>query len=236
MDVRVGLWRKLCADNWCFWTVVLDKTFESSMDCKEIQPVLSKGDQSWMFFGRKAMTKLDSVLKTRDIVLLTKVHIVKAMVFLGVMYGCQSWSIKKAEHWVYGFELWCWRRLLRVPWTARRSNLSILKEINPEYSLEGLLLKLRLRYLGHLMWRTTHWKRPWCWERLRAGREGGDRGWNGWMASMTQWTWVWVNSGSWWWTGKSGVLQSMGSQRVGYDWATELNWTDNWQIYKWLTF
>ena len=118
--------------------------------------------------------------------------------------------------------------LLRVPWTARRSNQSILKEIRSEYPLEGLMLKLKLQYFGHLMWKElTHWKRPWCWERLTAGGEGDDRGWGGWMASLTQWTWVWVNFGSWWWTGRPGVLQSMGSQRVGHDWATELNWCKN---------
>ena len=100
------------------------------------------------------MTNLDSILKSRDITLLTKVHLVKAMVFPVVMYGCESWTVKKAECWrIDAFELWCWRRLLRVPWTARRSNQSILKEISPEYSLEGLMLKLKLQYLGHLMWR-----------------------------------------------------------------------------------
>ena len=105
--------------------------------------------------GRKVMINLHSILKSRDITLLTKVHLVKAMVFPVVMYRCESWSIKKAEHQrVDAFELWCWRRLLRVPWTARRSNQSILKEINPEYSLEGLMLKLKLQYFGHLMGRT----------------------------------------------------------------------------------
>ena len=98
------------------------------------------------------------------------------------------------------------------------------KEISPEYSLEGLILKLKLQYFGHLMQKLTHWKRPWYWESLKAG-EGDNRGWDGWMASQTQWTWVWVNSGSWWWTGRPGMLQSMGSQRVGHDWTTELNWT-----------
>ena len=93
------------------------------------------------------------------------------------------------------FELWCRRRLLRVPWTEKRSNQSILKEINPKYSLEGLMLKLKLKHSVHLMWRMTHWKRPWCWERLSAREEGDDRGWDGWMASLTQWTWVWANSG-----------------------------------------
>ena len=110
-----------------------------------------------LLLGRKAMTNLDSMLKSRDITLLTKVHLVKAMVFPVVMYGYKSWDIKKAEHQrIYASELWCWRRLLRVPWTTRRSNQSILKEINPEYSLEALMLKLKLQYFGHL----THWKRP----------------------------------------------------------------------------
>ena len=139
------------------------------------------------------------------------------------MYRCESWTIKKTECWRFdAFELWCWRRLLRIPWTARRSNQSILKEINPKYSLEGLMLKLKLQYFGHLNEELIHLKIPRCWERLKAG-EGDGRGCDGWMASPTQWTWVWVNSGSWWWTGRPGVLQSMGSQRVGQDWATELN-------------
>ena len=119
--------------------------------------------------GRKAVTNLDSILKTKDITLPTKVYIVKALVFPVVMYGCESWTIKKAERQrIDAFELWCWRRLLRVPWTARRSNQSILKEISPGCSLEGLMLKLKLQYFGHL----THLKRPWCCERLRAGGEG----------------------------------------------------------------
>ena len=105
-----------------------------------------------LLLGRKAMTNLDSILKSRDITLLTEVHLVKAIIFPVVMYGCESWTIKKAEHRrIDAFELWCWKRLLRVPWTARRSNPSILKEISPEYSLEGLMLKLKLQYFGHLM-------------------------------------------------------------------------------------
>ena len=113
------------------------------------------------------------------------------------------------------------RRLLRVPWTLRRSNQSILKEISPGCSLEGLMLKLKATSHEEL----THWKRLWCWEGLGAG-EGDDRGWDGWMASLTRWTWVWVNSGSWWWTGRPGVLWFMGLQTVRHDWATELNWTE----------
>ena len=155
----------------------------------------------------------------------TKVRIVKAIVFPVVVYGCESWTIKKAEHQrIDAFELRCWRRLLRVPWTARRSNHSILKEISPEYALEGLMLKLKLLTLATWCEELTLLERPWCWERLTAGGEGDDGGWDGWMASPTQWTWVWVNSGSCWWTGGPGVLQSVGSQRVGHNWATELNW------------
>ena len=168
------------------------------------------------------MTNLDSMLKSRDIILPTKVHLVKAMVFPVIIYGYESWAIKKAECWrIDAFELWCWRRLLRVPWTARRSNQSILKEISPGCSLEGLMLKLKLQYFATWCEELTHWKRPWCWERLKAGGEGDKRGWGGWTASLTQWRWVWVNSRSWWWTGRPGVLQTMGSQRIGHNWVTE---------------
>ena len=171
-----------------------------------------------LLFGRKAMTNIDSILKSRDITLPTKVHLDKAMVFPAVMYGCESWTVKKAEHWrIYAFEVWCWRRLLRVPWTARRSNQSILKEISPEHSLEGLMLKLKLQYFGHLLQELTHWKRSWHWKRLKAGGEGDNRGWDGWMASPTHWTWVWASPRSWWQTGKPGVLQSTGLQRVRHD-------------------
>ena len=133
-----------------------------------------------LLLGRKVMTNLDSILKSRDITLPTKVHLVKAMVFPVVMYGCESWTIKKAEHQrIDAFELWFWRRLLRVPWTARRSNQSILKEISLEYSLEGLMLKLKLQHFGHWCEELIHLKRPWCCERLRAGGEGDNRGWDG---------------------------------------------------------
>ena len=129
------------------------------------------------------------------------------MVFPMVLYGCESWTIKKTEHQkIDAFELWCWRRLWRVPWTARRSNQSILKEMSPEYSLEVQNIH------GCWGWNSntfatwceelTHWKRPWCQERLKAGWKGDDRRWNGWMASLTWWTWVWSSSRSWWWTGK----------------------------------
>ena len=132
------------------------------------------------------MTNLDGVLKSRDITLPTQVRTVKAVVFLVVRYGCESWTIKKAERQkIDAFQLWCWRRRSRVPWAARRSNQSILKEISPEYQYwsSGTVAA----------WceEPTHWKRPWCWERLQAGGEGDDRGWDGWMASLTQWTWTW---------------------------------------------
>ena len=132
-----------------------------------------------LLLGRKVMTNLDSIFKSRDITLPTKVHLVKAQVCPAVMYGCESWTVKKAEHQrIDAFELWCWRRLLRVPWTARRSNQSILKDISPGISLEGLMLKLKLQYFGHLCEEPPPWKRPWCWERLRAGGEGDHRGWD----------------------------------------------------------
>ena len=154
------------------------------------------------------------------------------MVFLVVKHRCASWTIRKAEHWrIDAFELWCWRRLLRITWTARRSNQSVLKEINTEYTFSiGLMLKdwcwsWNSNTLATWCKEPTHWKRPWYWERLRAGGEGDDRGWDGCMATPTLWTWVRVNPGSWWWTRRPGVLQFMGSQsqtRLS-DW-TELNW------------
>ena len=139
------------------------------------------------------------------------------------MYGCESWTIKKAEHQrTDAFELWCWRRLLEVPWTARRSNQSILKEISPEYSLEGVMLKLKLQYFGHLMRRTDSFGKTLMLGKTEGRRRRGDRGWDGWMASPTQWTWVWESSGSWWWTGKPG--SPWGHQES--DMTERLNWTD----------
>ena len=146
---------------------------------------------------------------------------VKAMVLPVVMYGRESWTIKKAEHWrIDAFELWCWRRLLRVPWTARRSTQSTLKEINPhwkDWCWSSNTLAIRCK-------EPTHWKTPWCWERLKAGGKGDDRGWYGWMASLTQWTLAWASSWRWWRTGKTGVLQSMGSQSRTWlsDWTTAI--------------
>ena len=129
-----------------------------------------------LLLGRKVMTNLDSIFKSRDITLPTKVCLVKAMVFPVVMYGCESWTIKKAEHWrIDAFELWCWKRLLRVPWTARRSNQSILKQISPWCSLEGLMLKLKLQYFGHLMQSADSFKKTLMLGKLKVGGEGDDR-------------------------------------------------------------
>ena len=169
------------------------------------------------------MTNLDSILKSRDITLPIKVHLVTAMVLPVIMYGCESWTIKKAEcQRIDVFELWCWRRLLSVPWTARRSNQSILKEISLGVHWKDWCWSWNSNTLVTWGKEPTHCKRPWCWERLKAGGEGDDRVGDGWMASPTQWTWVCASSGRWWRTGKHGMPQSMGSQRVGHDWATEL--------------
>ena len=169
------------------------------------------------------MPNLDSIFQSRDITLPTKVRLVKAMVFPVVMHGCESWSIKKAEHRrTEALELWCWRRPLRVPWTARRSNESVLKEVVLGVHWRDWCWSWNSNTLATWCGELTHWKRPWCWERLRAGGEKDDRGWDGWMASPTQWTWVWVDSGHWWRTGRPGMLQFMGLQRVGHEWATEL--------------
>ena len=179
-----------------------------------------------LLLGRKVMTNLDSILKCRDITLSTKVHLVKAVVFPVVMYGCESWTMKKAECWrIDAFELWCWRRLLRVPWTARRSNQSIIKEISHGCSLEGLMLKLKLQYFGHLMQRADSFEKTLMIGKIEGGRRRGRQRMRWLDGILTQWTRVWVNSGSWWWTGRPGVLWFMGSQRVGHDWATKLNWT-----------
>ena len=165
-----------------------------------------------LLLGRKVMTNLDSISKSRDITLPTKIPSSQSsrFFFSVVMYACESWTIKKAEHQRSDtFELWCWRRLLRVPWTARRSkgwNSNTLSTWCEE---------------------PFYWRRPWCWEWLRAGGEGDDRGWDCWMVSPSRWTWVWVGSRSWWGTGRPGMLQSTGLQRVRHDWASELNWTDN---------
>ena len=147
------------------------------------------------------------------------------MVFPVVMYGCESWTVKKAEcRRIDAFELWCWRRLLRVPWTAKGSNQSILKEISPGCSLEELMLKLKLQSFGHLMWRVDLLEKTLMLGGIEGRRRRGQQRMRWLDGIIDWWTWVWVNSGRWWWTGRPGVLQFMGSQRVGYDWSTELNW------------
>ena len=170
-----------------------------------------------LILRRKVMTNLDSIKKA-DITLSTKVHLVKAMVFPVVMYGCESWTVKKAEcQRTDAFELWYWRGLLRVPWTARRSNQSILKEISPGCSLEGQMLKLKLQYFGHLMRRAHTLEKTLMLGKTEGRRRRGQQRIR-WLDGITDsWTWVWVNSGSWWWTGRPGMLQSMRSQIVGHD-------------------
>ena len=170
------------------------------------------------------MTNLDSILKIRDITWPRKVHLVKVMVFPVVMYGCESWTIKKAECWRnYAFELWCWRKLLRVPWTARRS----IQPVHPKGNQSWLFIgRTDAEAEAPIFWppdgeELTHWKRPWCWQRLKTGGEGDNRGQDGWMALLTQWTWIWASSGREWRTVKPGVLQSVGSQRVRHDLATK---------------
>ena len=173
------------------------------------------------------MPNLDSILKSRAITLPAKVHLINAVVFPVVMYGCESWTMKKAERRrIDAFELWCWRRFLRVPRTARWSNQSVLKEISPEYSLEGLMLKLKLRYFCHLMWRTDSLEKTLMLGKIECRRRRGWQRLRGWMASLTQWTWVWANSEGWWRTGKPGVLQSTESQLDTIEWLnlTELNY------------
>ena len=177
-----------------------------------------------LLLGRKVMTNLDSILESRNITLSTEVHLVKAMVFPAVMYGCESWAIKKTECWrIDAFELWCWRRLLRVPWTARRSNQSILKEISPGISLEGMMLKLKLQlWLPHgkswLIGKDSDAGRDWGQEE-KGTTEHEVAGWHHWLDGC-----VWVNFGGWWWSGSPGLLRFMGLQRVGHNWVTELKW------------
>ena len=169
-----------------------------------------------LLLGSKVMTNIDSMLKSRDITWPTKVHLVKAMVFPVVMYGCESWTVK-AERWrIDAFELLCWR-----------SKQSILKEISPGCSLEELMLKLKLQYFRHLMRRVDSLEKTLMLGGIGDRRGRGGQRIDGWMASPTRWTWAWVDSRSWWWTGRPGVLQFMGLQRVADDWATELNWAEH---------
>jgi len=182
-----------------------------------------------LLLGRKTMTNLDSILKSRDITLPTKFHLVKFMVFPVVMYECESWTIKKAKHWrIDGFELWCWRRL-ESPLDCKE-----IQPVHPKGNKSWIFIgKTDAEAETPIFWPpdVKNWlfgKDPdagkdWSWEK------GDDRGGDGWMTSLTRWTWVWVNSRSWWWTGRPGVLQSMELWRVGQDWETELNWT-GWKV------
>ena len=215
--------------NWCFWTLVLDCweswTFSKFLRYEDDATLMAESHEikRLLIFGRKAITNLGSILKSRDITLLMKVHIDKAMIF---PVSCMDHKIGLAlNNWC--FWTWCWKRLLKVLWTARRSNQSILKETSTEYSLEGLMLKLKLQYFGHLRGRTDSLEKILMLKKIEGKRRSVDRWWDDWMASPTRWTWIWASSGSWWWTGKTGVLQSMASQKVGQDWATELNW-ESW--------
>ena len=179
--------------------------------------------KSHLLLERKVMTNLDSILESRDITLPTKFHLVKAMVFPVVMYGCESWTIKKAEHWrIDAFELWCWGRLLRVPWTSPRSNQSILKEISIECTLEGLILKLKPQYFDHLNQRTHSLEKTLMLGKIK---DTSRRGWQRmrWLDDISDSMDMGINSGSWWWIRRPGMMQSMWSQRIGHDWATELN-------------
>ena len=171
------------------------------------------------------MTNLDSILKNRDITLPAKVCRVKVTVFPVVMCGCESWTIKKAKCWrIDAFELWCWSRLLRVPWTARNSNQSILKEISPEYSLEELMLKLKLQYFGHLMRRTNSLEKTLMLGKIEGRRRRGQQRMI-WLDGITnKWTWVWVNSRNWWWTGSLSCCSPWGCKES--DTTERLNWTD----------
>ena len=208
---------------WKQWlTIFLGSKITADGDC-------SHEIKRRLLLGRKVMTNLDNIVKSRDITLPTNVCLVKAMVFPVVMYGygCESWTIKKAEHRrIDAFELWCWRRLLRVPWLARRSNKSILKEMSPGCSLEGLMLKLKFQYFGHLMWRADSFEKTLMLEWLRAGGEGDDRGWDGWMVSPTQLTWVWVDSRSWW--------LDREAWRAAIPWGCKESDTTEWLKWNWI--
>ena len=157
------------------------------------------------------------------------------MIFPVVVYGSESWTIKRAEYQrIDAFELWCWRRLLGVPWTAERSNQSIQRESVLNIHWKSWCWSWNSSTLATWCEEPTYLKRPWCWERSKAGGEGDNKEWDAWMASPTRYTWVWVSSRSWWWTGRPGSLQSMGSQRVGHDWVIELNRLRN-SIKNWIS-
>ena len=172
-----------------------------------------------LWFLIMSMTYLDSIFKSRDITLPTKVHLLKAMVFPVVMYGCE---LDYKESWVQ--KNWCFWTVVLEKTLESPLDCKGIQPVHPKGN-QSWIFTGSSNTLVTWCEELTHWKRPWCWEGVRAGEEGDDREWDGWMASLTRWIWVWVSSGSWWWTGRPGVLQFMGSQRVGHNWATELNWT-----------
>ena len=182
-----------------------------------------------LLLGRKVVTNLDSILKSRDIILLTKVHPVKAMVFPAIVYSSHvwMWELDYKESWMP--RNWCFWTVVLEKTLESPLDCKEIQPVNPKGNQPWIFIARTDAEIETLILRPckelTHLKRPWCWERWKVGGEGDDRGWDGWMASPTWWAWVWVNSGSWWWTGRPGVLQSMESQRVGHDWTTELNWT-----------
>ena len=239
LDSRPG-GRQLCPAGTRYWdtTFSLPWTFQLqpgftvifpswgflSVPPSRFTPYLWSSILECLLLGRKVMSNLDSIFKSRDITSPTKVHPVKAMVFPVVMYGCESRTVKKAEcRRIDAFELWCWRRLLRVPWTARRSNQSILKEISPGISLEVMMLKLKSSTLATSCEELTHWKRLWCWEGLGAGGEGDDRGWDGWID-------LWLNGRESEWTlgvgdGQEGLVCCDSWGHKEWDTTERLNWT-----------
>ena len=191
-----------------------------------------------LLLGRKSMTNLDSILKNRDIILLTDVHVVKTMCVCVCVCVCfpsshvWMWELDHKANWAP--KNWCLLTVVleKTPENPLDNKIKPVNpnRISPEYSLEGLMLKLKCNTLATWCKELTHWKRLCCWARLNAGGERDNWGWDGWMASLTRWAWVWVNSGSWWWTGRPGMLESMG-HRVRQDWATELNWESNYLGY-----
>ena len=178
-----------------------------------------------MLFGRKTMTNLDSILKRRDIALLANVHLIKAMVFAVNIYGCENWSTKRNEQWkTDAFELWCQRRLSRVPWTTRRSNQPTIKEISPEYPLEGLVLKLKLQYFGYLMLWTDSLEKTLMWGKIKSKRRQGWQRMRWLDGNSDSMIWVWISSGSWWWTGNLVCCSPWGCKES--DTTVWLNWTE----------
>ena len=237
---KVGLKLNIKKTKCCIWIMASGPIISWEIDGETVSDfifggskITSDGDCSHevkrcLLLGWKVMTNLDSILKSRDITLPTKVHLVKAMVFPVIMYGCESWTVKKAEcqkidpFWIDAVVL---EKTLESPLDSKK-----IQPVHPKGDQSWVFIgRTDAEAEAPILSTTscqelTHWKRPWCWEGLGTGGEGDDRGWDGWMASLTRWTWVWVYSGSWRWTGRPGLLRFMGSQKVGHNLATELNW------------